>query len=146
MSVYGFRFYFTPLTGVLFAFPSRYLFTIGSRLVFSLGSWSTRILTGFHVPRHTQDTASRPLNFAYVAFTLSDAPSQKLLLSNDFLPNSTIAVLQPHLKWFGLFPVRSPLLGESLLISVPELLRWFTSLSMTSVAYFIQLFGCYNRL
>jgi hypothetical protein len=26
---YGFRFYFTPLTGVLFAFPSRYLFTIG---------------------------------------------------------------------------------------------------------------------
>jgi hypothetical protein len=26
---YGFRFYFTPLTGVLFAFPSRYWFTIG---------------------------------------------------------------------------------------------------------------------
>eukprot|EP00829_Urostomides_striatus_P016541 TRINITY_DN5483_c0_g1_i4.p2 TRINITY_DN5483_c0_g1~~TRINITY_DN5483_c0_g1_i4.p2 ORF type:complete len:243 (-),score=-90.52 TRINITY_DN5483_c0_g1_i4:483-1211(-) len=25
----GFRFYFTPLTGVLFAFPSRYWFTIG---------------------------------------------------------------------------------------------------------------------
>ena len=90
------------------------------------------------MPRHTQDTASRPLNFAYVAFTLSDAPSQKLLLSNDFLPNSTIAVLQPHLKWFGLLPVRSPLLGESLLISVPELLRWFTSLSMTSVPYIFR--------
>jgi hypothetical protein len=26
---YGFRFYFTPLYGVLFAFPSRYWFTIG---------------------------------------------------------------------------------------------------------------------
>jgi hypothetical protein len=26
---YGFRFSFTPLTGVLFAFPSRYWFTIG---------------------------------------------------------------------------------------------------------------------
>jgi hypothetical protein len=26
---YGFRIYFTPRTGVLFAFPSRYLFTIG---------------------------------------------------------------------------------------------------------------------
>ena len=26
---HGFRFYFTPLSGVLFAFPSRYLFTIG---------------------------------------------------------------------------------------------------------------------
>jgi hypothetical protein len=27
--VHGFRFYFTPLSGVLFAFPSRYWFTIG---------------------------------------------------------------------------------------------------------------------
>ncbi len=26
---YGFRNYFTPLTGVLFTFPSRYWFTIG---------------------------------------------------------------------------------------------------------------------
>ena len=25
----GFRYYFTPLNGVLFTFPSRYLFTIG---------------------------------------------------------------------------------------------------------------------
>ena len=138
MSVYGFRFYFTPLTGVLFAFPSRYLFTIGSYLVFSLGSWSTRILTGFHVPRHTQDSASRPVRFGYEAFTHSGSPSQVILLQTDFLPNSTYAVLQPHLLWFGLFPVRSPLLGESLLISVPELLRWFTSLSMTSVPYIFR--------
>ena len=28
---HGFRFYFTPLAGVLFAFPSRYFCTIGSR-------------------------------------------------------------------------------------------------------------------
>ena len=138
MSVYGFRFYFTPLTGVLFAFPSRYLFTIGSYLVFSLGSWSTRILTGFHVPRHTQDSASRPVRFGYEAFTHSGSPSQVILLQTDFLPNSTYAVLQPHLMWFGLFPVRSPLLGESLLISVPELLRWFTSLSMTPVPYIFR--------
>jgi hypothetical protein len=26
---YGFRIYFTPLSAVLFAFPSRYWFTIG---------------------------------------------------------------------------------------------------------------------
>ena len=52
--VYGFRFSFTPLAGVLFAFPSRYLFTIGSCGVFSLGSWSTRIPTRFLVPRRTQ--------------------------------------------------------------------------------------------
>ncbi len=54
LSVYGFRFSFTPLAGVLFAFPSRYFSAIGSCLVFSLGSWSTRIPTGFHVPRRTQ--------------------------------------------------------------------------------------------
>ena len=54
LPVHGFRFCFTPLAGVLFAFPSRYFCTIGSSLVFSLGSWSTRIRTGFLVPRPTQ--------------------------------------------------------------------------------------------
>ena len=54
LPVHGFRFSFTPLAGVLFAFPSRYFCTIGSSLVFSLGSWSTRIRTGFLVPRPTQ--------------------------------------------------------------------------------------------
>ena len=32
-----FQVYFTPLTGVLFIFRSRYLFTIGRQGVFSLG-------------------------------------------------------------------------------------------------------------
>ena len=54
-----------------------------------------------------------------------------------------IAVLQPRSKRFGLLPVRSPLLRESLLISVPALLRWFTSRSVTSVTYFIQSSGWY---
>ena len=74
------------------------------------------------------------IRFGYAAFTLCDAPSQKLLLQISFLL-TLYAVLQPHSRWFGLFPVRSPLLRESLLISVPELLRWFTSLSLTSVHY-----------
>ena len=50
---YGFRFYFTPLSGVLFAFPSRYWFTIGRSRVFSLGGWSPHLQTGFHVSRLT---------------------------------------------------------------------------------------------
>jgi hypothetical protein len=49
-------FYFTPLTGVLFTFPSRYLFTIGRKSVFSLTGWSRQIHTGFPVPRITWDT------------------------------------------------------------------------------------------
>ena len=49
-------FYFTPLTGVLFTFPSLYLFTIGRQSVFSLTGWSRQIRTRFPVPRTTWDT------------------------------------------------------------------------------------------
>src|SRR5512138_194332 len=44
---------------VLFTFPSRYWFTIGQRLVFSLGRWSSQIPTGFHVPRGTRVPVQR---------------------------------------------------------------------------------------
>ena len=144
MSVYGFRFSFTPLTGVLFAFPSRYLSAIGSCSVFSLGSWSTRILTGFHVPRHTQDTAedsfisdtrlSRSLTLLPRSFSYSS------VFTNSYRSPTT------PLMRFGLLPVRSPLLGESLLISFPGLLRWFTSPSVASVPYLIRIFGWRSRL
>jgi hypothetical protein len=40
-------------SGVLFAFPSRYWFTIGRSRVFSLGGWSPHLQTGFHVSRPT---------------------------------------------------------------------------------------------
>ena len=49
----GFRFYFTPLTGVLFNFPSRYWFTIGCLGVFSLRRWFSKILQRFHLSRDT---------------------------------------------------------------------------------------------
>ena len=45
---------FTPLLGVLFTFPSRYSFTIGLSVVFSLTRWCWYIQTGFHRPRPTQ--------------------------------------------------------------------------------------------
>ena len=54
MYAHGFRIYFTPLSGVLFAFPSRYWFTIGQSGVFSLGGWSPRLQSRFHVPRPTR--------------------------------------------------------------------------------------------
>src|SRR3712207_9065283 len=38
---------FTPLVGVLFTFPSRYLCTIGRQGVFRLGGWSPHVQTGF---------------------------------------------------------------------------------------------------
>ncbi len=53
----GFRNSFTPLRGVLFTFPSRYLCTIGLSGVFSLTGWSRQIHAEFLVIRVTQDTA-----------------------------------------------------------------------------------------
>ena len=51
----GFQVLFHSPPGVLFTFPSRYCFTIGRQFVFSLGRWSSRLPTGFHVPRGTLD-------------------------------------------------------------------------------------------
>ena len=42
-------------SGVLFTFPSRYLCTIGFRLVFSLGGWSPQLPIGFHVSDGTRE-------------------------------------------------------------------------------------------
>ena len=56
MYAIGCRYYFTPLAGVLFTFPSRYWFTIGCQGVFSLIRWSGQIHAEFHVHRVTWDT------------------------------------------------------------------------------------------
>ena len=54
--MYGFRDYFTLLFGVLFTFPSRYLFAIGLSGVFSLARWCWQIPTRFLRSRGTQDS------------------------------------------------------------------------------------------
>ena len=54
--MYGFRNYFTLLFGVLFTFPSRYLFAIGLSGVFSLARWCWQLPTRFLRSRGTQDT------------------------------------------------------------------------------------------
>ena len=61
---HGFRFYFTPLSGVLFAFPSRYWFTIGQLGVFSLGGWSPHLQSKFHVLRPTYRRLSSSIVFS----------------------------------------------------------------------------------
>ena len=141
MPVHGFRFSFTPLAGVLFTFPSRYSFAIGSCSVFSLGSWSTRIRTGFLVPRPTQDTARR-LRLSRTRLSRSTAGLPMPFRLPRLL---TLAVLQPRSWRFGLLRFRSPLLTESLLISSPALLRWFTSPSVAPHAYFIRRPRCGDR-
>ena len=84
MYVHGFRFFFTPLAGVLFAFPSRYWFTIGQSGVFSLGGWSPHIQTGYHVSRPTHRAHSMCI-FVYGAVTLYRTPFQTLPLTHTLI-------------------------------------------------------------
>ncbi len=72
-----FQVYFTPLIGVLFTFPSRYLFAIGHQGVFRLGGWSPHVQIGFHVSRLTQGSNGI---YAYGAITRYGRTFQTVLL------------------------------------------------------------------
>ena len=129
---------------MLFTFPSRYWFTIGRVLVFSLRRWSSQIQTRLLVPRLTRvlirreaKTVSRTQLLCSMA-KLSRHSSATVWLCNSpgRLPSSpnkshdsrkaTPAGLT--LCEFRLFRVRSPLLTESLICCLfLRVLRWFTS-------------------
>ena len=75
------------------------------------------IHTGFHVPRATQGYAVPVPLCPYGAFTLCGAPFRALPVrwhGKYCVPTTPILPLGQ--QRFGLFPVRSPLLGESLFI------------------------------
>jgi hypothetical protein len=109
---------FTPLVGVLFTFPSRYLCTIGRQRVFRLRGWSPYVQTGFHVPRPTQGSheALRLRGYHPLWQTFPD-PSASLHATT------------------GLLRVRSPLLAESLLMSFPPGTEMFQFPGFASRAY-----------
>ena len=117
---------------MLFTFPSRYWSTIGCQVIFSLGRWSSQIPTGFHVSRGTRVPSRRPYVFMYGAFTLYGPTFQTVPLTYDFFTSHSLCkncrtVPRPPCcnacrltqHRFRLVPVRSPLLGESLLFSFP---------------------------
>ena len=71
---------FHSAPAVLFTFPSRYWFTIGHLLIFSLDGWSRLLPTRFLVSRRTQDPAGLPHGFGYGTCTLSGRPFNAVLL------------------------------------------------------------------
>ena len=71
--------------GVLFTFPSRYLFAIGHERVFSLTRWSSQIPTGFHVSCGTWETFVSQRAFAYGAVTRYGLTFQTVRLACWFL-------------------------------------------------------------
>ncbi len=80
----GFQVLFHSPPGVLFTFPSRYFFSIGHQLVFSLGGWSPLLPTGLHVSRGTLDPGQLSIAFAYRIVTFYDPTFQtvRLAISN----------------------------------------------------------------
>ena len=99
---------------MLFTFPSRYWFTIGLLRVFSLAGWSRRIHTGFHVSRATQDTATLR-NPSNTQLSCSAVELSRTFFSGYLMRRrGPTTPVRPEPHGFGLFPGRSPLLGESL--------------------------------
>ena len=134
----GFRYYFTPLAGVLFTFPSRYWFAIGCQVVFSLIQWSGRIHAEFHVHRITWDTPRR-LRTSHTRLSRSLVALSKALCSSSACHIEVPLPLGNKFPWFRLFRFRSPLFTESLRFLFLGLLRCFTSPRIASLDYsFIQ--------
>ena len=114
------------------SFPSRGAFHLSLTVlvhyrwpsVFSLGGWSPQLPTGLHVSRGTQVHSTRPTPSPT---GLSPAPAQLpscfgcpvRLISHSYPPCPTTPQQVPPSR-FGLLPVRSPLLRESRLISLPR--------------------------
>ncbi len=118
-SVVGTRFQvlFHSPPGVLFTFPSRYCFTIGHQVVFSLGRWSSLLPTRFLVSRGTLEQKLRFHHFTYRTVTFYGLTFQLCSIMNS---SCNVLSATPEINlWFGLFPFRSPLLRKSIFLSLP---------------------------
>src|SRR5438874_5167847 len=80
-----FQVQYPPLTGVLPIFRSRYSFTIGRQRVLSLGRWTSRIQTRFHVTGFTRGHTRRRFAFAYGTVTRCGSAFHRILLANRFV-------------------------------------------------------------
>ena len=108
---------------MLFTFPSRYLFTIGRQLVFSLTRWSAQIHTRLHLYRVTQELPRRASVFGYGPLTLYGAIFHSLRLIVALPHRGPTTPIASY--GFGLFRFRSPLLTESHSLSVPPVTEMF---------------------
>ena len=122
-----FRGLFDSLFKVLFTFPSRYLFAIGLVPVFSF-RWSLPPTLGCipEQPDSPKTVAARTGGVAHGALTLSDVPFQANFDSASpgtaASPGHNSPTHRAGDFRLELFPLRSPLLGESWLVSFPPLI------------------------
>ena len=128
---------------MLFTFPSRYWFTIGLYGVFSLTGWSRRIHAEFLVLRATQDTTTNHILTCTglspsMAWLSRQVPVQILLGHRG--PTTPIT---PKRYRFGLFRVRSPLLAESFLFSLPAGTKMF---QFPAFAHLNEMYLVFNQV
>ena len=91
----------------------------------SLGGWSPQLPTRFLVPCGTQDASPDKPSCGYGALTPSGGVFQHLRLAHHLVVAGPTTPTFPKESWFGLFPVRSPLLRESRLISSRQATEMF---------------------
>jgi hypothetical protein len=123
---------------VLFTFPSRYWFTIGRQVVFSLGRWSSQLPAGFLVSRGTQDSARLQTPFAYRAFTLFRGPFQASSTRSSLVMSQSYNPTHLSVSGLGFSPFARRYLGNALLSLFLALLRCFSSGGSLPLPYFIQ--------
>lgn len=141
-----------PLTGALFTFPSRYLFTIGHQGVFRLTRWSWQIHTGFLEPRATWDPLKQSTRFrlpdshglrrnfpeASTTPSIYHCSEERQLLQEGPTTPHTQHLPAITRAWFSLIRFRSPLLTESLLFSLPTGTEMFHFPALPPTALYIQ--------
>jgi hypothetical protein len=137
----GFRFSFTPRTGVLFTFPSRYSFTIGrfgylalerGRPCFPRDSSCPAVLK----QENKTPPSPSPTGLSPSLTGPSQGPSAELLGLSGLAVSPRLSAYNPNIAIgkrttkryrFGLLPFRSPLLGESHRFLLLGVLRCFSS-------------------
>src|SRR5690606_13829227 len=132
-----FQVHIPPLIGVLLTLRSRYWFAIGRQGVFSLTGWSPRIQSRFHVTGPTQVPLGSRLRFRVrrcdPLWPAVPTRSADLPIANSAPRGPTAPGRNP--RRFGLFRFRSPLLPESIFLSLP-LVTWmfqFTRLALMNL-------------
>src|SRR5471032_3035438 len=134
-----FQVLFTPLFGVLFTFPSRYWFTIGLSVVFSLTGWCRLVPTRRLRPRGTQEL-TRLLFITYTQLSCSMARFPTLFY---FCLIYHIVVLQPplcrNIIGLGCFPFARHYSGNHYCFLFLRLLRCFSSAGLRIIASILQM-------
>ena len=112
----GFQVLFHSPPGVLFTFPSQYYALSVTKEYLALEGGPSDFPQGFTC-LVVLWILPLPIVFVYETFTLFGLTSQTVPLTNQL----AYAVHNPsvHARWFGLFPFRSPLLWESMFLSLP---------------------------